>query len=351
MKQKSLIQKTLLQFLICTALIFVLTTPLFYLLTKYFYAEDLIDVIEAVEKNQAIPQLDLESDIIAGVMIQFTMTFLLLSIAFFITMRFITRRMWRPFDDTLRKAEQFNLAQSEVPEFLPTDILEFSRLNGSLGRLMRKNKDTYLIQKEFTENASHELQTPLAVTRSKLDLLMQEELSMQQLKLVEELYQLNTRMGHLNRNLLLLAKIENAQYNTQETICLPKFIETLLPSYQLLSGNCSITLENAGETELTVSANSVLLECLINNLVINAIRHTGAGDIRIITGNGPLLEVSNPADGEPLNAEQIFSRFHSGDTRNGTGLGLAIVKAICDFHGWEIEYLYTHNRHIFKINS
>lgn len=349
MKQKSLIQKTLLQFLICTALIFVLTTPLFYLLTKYFYAEDLIDVIEAVAKNQAIPPLDLERDMIAGVMIQFTMIFLLLSIAFFITMRFLTRRLWRPFDDTLHKAEQFNLAQSEIPDFLPSDILEFTRLNDSLGLLMRKNKEAYRIQKEFTENASHELQTPLAVTRSKLDLLMQEEMSKKQLKIVEELYQLNTRMGHLNRNLLLLAKIENAQYNRQETISLPGFIENLLPSYNLLRGSCIVGLKTSVKKDIAVNANPVLLECLINNLVINAIRHTATGTIEVSAGNGSILEISNPSEGVPLDSDDIFNRFHSGDSRNGTGLGLAIVKAICDYHGWSVRYRFADSRHHFII--
>ena len=81
MKKKSLINKTLWQFLICTAIIFALMTPLFYMLTKYFYAEDLIDVIQAVERGNEIPKLDLERDIMAGVMIQYFLTFLLLALA------------------------------------------------------------------------------------------------------------------------------------------------------------------------------------------------------------------------------------------------------------------------------
>lgn len=347
MKKKSLIHKTLVQFMICTAVIFALMTPAFYMLTKHFYAEDLIDVIRAVERGQAIPQLDLERDIMVGVMIQFVLTFVLLSIALFITVRYITRRLWRPFDDTLRDAERFNLAQSDVPKFSPTDITEFSRLNETLGKLMRKNKETYTIQKEFTENASHELQTPLAVTRSKLDLLMQEKLSQSQLELVEELYRLNTRMGRLNRNLLLLAKIENAQYGDRKPIALTPFIEKLLPSYKLLKGNCSVVMIN--ETDVTINANPVLLESMVNNLVVNAIRHTESGEIliRVVQSN---MEISNPAGGTPLNPGEIFRRFHSADAQSGgTGLGLPIVKAICDFHGWHISYRHHDSRHHFTV--
>lgn len=334
----------------CTAVIFTLMTPVFYLITKYFYAEDLIDVIKAVESGDNIPQLDLERDIMTGVMMQFILTFLTLSIALFVMMKFITNRLWQPFDDTLKKAEKFNLAQNEIPHFNDTDVIEFERLNESLTILMAKNKDTYRIQKEFTENASHELQTPLAVTRSKLDLLMQEDLSEPQLELVSELYQLNTRMGHLNRNLLLLAKIENSQYQQQDKIPLTAFIENLIPSYNLLKGNCSVEFRHDNRNNTVITANPILLECLLNNLVVNAIRHTVSGDIIICITGDSSLEISNPAKGKPLNPEEIFRRFRSGDSGNvGTGLGLAIVKAICDFHGWNIEYKLAENRHIFTI--
>ena len=346
-KKRSLIYTTLRYFIVCTVIIFALMTPMFYLLTRFFYAEDLIDVIQSVESGSGIPPLDLERDIMAGMMMHFMLTFIILSMALFITVRFITRRLWQPFDDSLAKAERFNLERNDVPDFTKTDISEFDRLNDTLFRLMSKNSDAYRIQKEFTENASHELQTPLAVTRSKLDLLMQENLTEGQMSLVSELYQLNTRMGHLNRNLLLLAKIESAQYDRLEKIFLSEFVGHLLPSYKLHSDNCEVVFRQTNSDNKEVLANPVLLECILNNLVVNALRHTSGGLIVVAVENGNRLIVSNPSDGIPLNPEDVFRRFRSDNS--GTGLGLAIVKAICDFHGWQIEYSHTVNRHMFTV--
>lgn len=163
----SLLAKTLAQFAVCAVACFALTAPLFFLLTKYYYAEDLIEVVEAVGSGGAVSDIDLEQDVIEGLMLQFLLVFAIISVALFITMRFATKRLWRPFDDSLRKAEAFNLAQGDIPSFGLTRIKEFDRLNRSLESLMAKDRETFRIQKEFTENASHELQMPLAVFRSK----------------------------------------------------------------------------------------------------------------------------------------------------------------------------------------
>lgn len=349
-RSHSLIHKTMSQFFICTAVIFLLTAPVFYLLTKHFYAEELIEVIQAVENGGEIPPLDLERDIMAGVMMQFILTFMVLSVAMFITVRFITRRLWKPFDDTLRKAEEFNLAQSAVPGFADTDIMEFRRLNDTLQQLMGKDKETFRIQKEFTENASHELQTPLAVTRSKLDLLMQENLTEAQLGIVAELYRLNTRMGHLNRNLLLLARIENEQYDRRDDVCVAEFVESLLPSYEALRGNATVRIIAGDTAPWSVRANAILLECLFNNLVVNAIRHTTGGEISIDVSRPGTIAVSNPATGGALDPATVFRRFRRGTGEGGNGLGLAIVKAICDFHGWTAEYAFADGAHCFTIH-
>lgn len=283
-------------------------------------------------------------------MIQFILIFVIVTVSLYVTMRFITGELWRPFDDTLKKTERFNVSQSGLPDFIPSGITEFERLNKSLEKMMVRGSETYRIQKEFTENASHELQTPLAVTRCKLDLLMQEDLTENQLGLVSELFDLNIRMEHLNRNLLLLAKIENKQYEAIETIELCDFINKLTPSYSLLKSGCNVRFEAIDSKDVCVSANRTLLESLVNNLAVNALRHTDSGDITITINEGPVLNISNPG-ATPLDGKTVFQRFHSGNSAGkGTGLGLAIVKAICDYHGWSINYCFESHRHTFSVD-
>lgn len=348
---KSLISKTFSWFATCCIALFIVSAPLFYYVTKHYYAEDMADIIEAVEKGHGIPPLDLERDIMEGMMLQFVMTFAVVSVSLYVTMRLITRRLWLPFDDTLRKAESFNVTQGATPPFMPTDIKEFDRLNRSLEKMMTRTGETYRIQKEFTENASHELQTPLAVTRSKLDLLMQEELDEHTMEMISDLYSLNTRMGHLNRSLLLLARIDNGQYSEIAEVDPGEFIAERLPSYRMLRPDLKIEMEDGRTRAKTIKANMILLESLMNNLITNAIRHTESSQgeiVVLLTDDG--ITVSNPSGGKELDATDLFRRFGPKNPgQPGNGLGLAITKAICDYHGWTIVYAHTDGHHCFNV--
>lgn len=348
---KSLMYKTLTRFAFCTAILLLLATPLFYWLTKNYYAEDIIDIIEAVERGQSIPALDLERDIIMGITIQFGLIATVLGIAIVVMMRFISRRLWRPFNSTLKTVEDFRLEENVVPTMPDSDVKEFAQLNQSLTKLITNCLNSYRIQKEFTENASHELQTPLAVFRSKLDLLMQQpDITEQQADIIQDLYQSTSRLSQLNRNLLLLAKMENNQFRMDEQIDLVATIKALLPSLQMLADDIKISL-NVKAEKVMLRANLSLFESMINNLLVNAIRHNKAqGDINIVIDKDS-LSVANSSDGAALDAKQIFNRFYrpAGQSK-GNGLGLSIVKSVCDYHGWQISYFYESERHIFTIN-
>lgn len=352
MKTKSLLSKTLWQFAVCMGANLALTTPLFYLLTKYFYAEDLMDIIGAVQRGEDIPPLDLEQDILEGMMLQLLLVSLVVGLSLFITMRFTTRRLLQPFDDTLQKVEQFKLTQDRLPQFLPTDIREFDRLNRSLERLMRQDQETFRIQKEFTENASHELQTPLAVIRAQLDLLLQENLTERQLQTVAGLCELTVRMSRLNRQLLLLAKIDNAQYAATEEVDVAALVTGSLPLYGVLQVAVSLQVDDCrSRRDGRVRANPDLLECLLKNLIVNAVRCSIPGGTVTVRIEDTRLTVSNAsADSVPLDAATLFRRFRSGgDRQQGHGLGLAIVKAVCDFHGWTVDYRFADGRHQFVV--
>lgn len=350
MKKKSLMYKSLTQFIVCVGILLLLATPLFYWLTKSFYAEDMIDIIEAVRQGKPVPTLDIEEDILHGIMIQFALIVTVLGVAIVLMMRFISERLWQPFDKTLEVIERFKLENGIHPQLAESDIKEFARLNAALERLMTDSLHSYRLQKEFTENASHELQTPLAVFQSKLDLLLQQpEITERQASIIQDLYQMNNRLSRLNRNLLLLAKMENNQFSRTESVDVVAVVEELLPYLESLSEGL-VLKQNLEVGTLPVKANRSLLESMINNLIVNAVRHNKAGGEITLSLSDTQLTVSNTSDEAALDENLMFNRFYRpSEKTQGNGLGLSIVKAVCDYHGWTISYTYSHGKHEFTV--
>lgn len=357
MKQKRLIRKSSGQFAACLAILLVLATPLFYWLTKSFYAEEIHDVLRAVQSGQPIPETDLEEDIVQGMVIQFGVIAGVLGLAMVLVTGLLSRRLWRPFERTLQTMEQFRIDAPAYEPLPETDVQEFSQLNAALNRLMDSSVAQYRLQKEFTENASHELQTPVAVLQSRLDMLLQSpDLTERQAALVQDMYGVTGRMARLNRDLLLLAKMENRQFDKGEQVDIAAVVRDLLPDWQTLAGDLMLRVEGT-EQPIPVTADRTLVETLFNNLVINAIRHNRAGGEIDITLRPTGVSVTNTSDLPALDADKIFERFYQPAmavpavpaSGKGNGLGLAIAKAVCAYHGWTIRYAYTAGRHCFEV--
>lgn len=342
---KTLLHKTSDRIIVSIAAVFMLTAPLFYLITRYFYAEDMIDIIESVNRGEVIPSsFDLEQDIISGVMIQYLLIFVVIALSLLIAIRFSLRNLWHPFENTLKSMELFKVSDNTIPSLENGNIKEFSRLNAALTRLMQRNSETYRQQKEFTENASHELQTPLAVIRSHLDLLLQRNLDRETLDSINELYNANRRMERLNRDLLLLAKIDNGQFVASAKVDIVPIIRDIADSLTSLGYKVNATFS---DSQIEITANRTLFESLVNNLVINALRNSGQVEISLTKGK---LMISNPSDnGKPLDSSRLFRRFASTACSKGNGLGLAIAKSVCDVHRWDIKYDFISGNHLFIV--
>ncbi len=351
MKRKKLINKSLSQFIICIAALFVLTTPVFYWLTKCFYAEDLIEVIDSVRDGQPVPNTDIEDDIIQGIMIQFCLIAVILCIAIIVTIKFISAHLWKPFYKTLDELNKFRLEDNSVSRLPESDIEEFSKLNDALYSLMTNSIKSYRIQKEFTENASHELQTPVAIFKNKLDILLQQDgLTKEQAEIIQDLYTTANRLTRLNKNLLLLAKIENKQFCTTEETDVDRVIDELLSMLKMISGDIKIK-KTTSDKAIIIKANKTLLESMLSNLIVNAARHNAPEGQITIALSEKEISVSNTAVNGPLDRKNLFNRFHQSQDseKDGNGLGLAIVKAICDYHKWGIEYHFNENKHVFIV--
>src|SRR5690606_31346503 len=159
--------------------------------------------------------------------------FLVLVIGFLFLNRHLSVKLWEPFRNTLNKLKMFNLNDQTTIAFKKSDTLEFEELNIVLGKLLEHNISVYKTQKEFTENASHELQTPLAIIKNKLDLLLQKEtITDRQYQIIEEINKALTRMTRINKNLLLLAKIENRQFDDNEQVNISLLIQQCLEQFE-----------------------------------------------------------------------------------------------------------------------
>ena len=205
-------------------------------------------------------------------------------------------------------------------------------------------------QKEFTENASHELQTPLAILKNKLDILLQsEDLTEKQYHIAEEMNRALMRSARINKNLLFLAKIENSQFEHSENFCLDILLEQTIDGFQDYFKDKAIVLYTDIQPEIEVKGNKSLAESLISNLLINAIRHTLPRKNITINLSKSSLEIANSGE-KPLDTNLLFKRFsRSSADNNGSGLGLAIVHEICKFQNWNVYYHFENQMHIFSV--
>ena len=263
--------------------------------------------------------------------------------------RRLSKSVWKPFRETLDQLKTFSLNNQTKIEFSKTDVSEFDELNQSLTKLIEHNVSVYKTQKEFTENASHELQTPLAILKNKLDILLQnQDLTEKQYQIAEEMNRALSRSSRINKNLLLLAKIDNKQFDS-ETFHLDEVLNQSLEILQEHFEQKNISVNTEISDNVKVNGNIGLTEVLINNLIINAIRHTSINGSILIRLSQSEFEVSNSGTGK-LNGDLLFKRFSRfSKDNNGSGLGLAIVKEICKSQNWTIDYRFENNNHIFSV--
>ncbi len=276
--------------------------------------------------------------------------FVLLLVIFFITL-FVSNRLWKPFYDTLHKIEQFNIELHNAPGFSHTKVTEFSQLNSRLTKLIQHSLQSYVTQKTFTQNASHELQTPLAVFQSKLDLLLQDNsLRKDQVIILHSLYESVSRLTRINKNLLLLAKIENNQFADVSSVRVNDIIKEVIPYFTEQAESKKLTIEMDFKNIISLNANKVLAEIMINNLLLNAIRHNIENGEIIIKLEANSLSIANTGAEKALDGHTVFERFRKNSTdARSSGLGLAIAKEICDRNSWEISYSFKASVHIFTI--
>lgn len=344
---KKLLNLSLKKFIIYAGLVLIISIPVYYLaihsFLKYEYDEhNIVLTPEAGKEDRFI--------IIGAVTILTMLFFILLLVGFILLNRRISKSLWLPFYDSLAKIKNFDINTQQPISFEKTNVAEFTELNSSLDKLISGNIAAYKQQKEFADNASHELQTPLAVVQSKLELLLQgQSLTAEQYNTIEEALKALARVGRINKNLLLLTKIENSQYMESENVNLSDLLQHSITLLTGFSETKEIQIQQKIPQDIFIKGNKILVEILLNNLIVNAIRHSNANSNICIELSPDKLIISNTGT-VPLNEEQLFRRFASASSESpGTGLGLALVQQICKRYNWSVQYNFKNNLHLFSV--
>ena len=283
------------------------------------------------------------------------MMMLVLAGLFIVTIIFnwiISRSLWAPFQRSLQKIRNTELHRIQSVHFEKTNTKEFNELNSSLNEMRDKIYRDYINMKEFTENAAHEMQTPIAVVQGKLELLLQDHnLNEGQLQSVAEASGVLNRLSKLNQGLLLLAKIENNQYEPAEPVSLAAISKRYLQLFDELIKDKGLNVETDFKEDFRIRLHPVLADSVVANLLGNAIKYNYPGGAIKIKTSAEKYQTANGSRLEPIPHNKLFKRFNvsAGAGESSNGLGLAIVKKIADTNGLELNYGWQNQVHNFEL--
>ena len=262
-------------------------------------------------------------------------------------------RTMRPLYALLRWLDGYTVGAQNPPLVVETSVTEFRRLNDAARRYAERAEETFERQKQFIGNASHEMQTPLAVCRNRLEMLVDDAptLTEEQLGEIAKVQRTLDYLVRLNRSLLLLSKIDNGQFPETEAVDMNALVRRTAEDMEEIYAYRNMRFTLADEGPLTVRMNPSLAGSVVANLVKNAFVHGDAGGEIVVTVAPRRLTVANSGAGGPLDAGHIFDRFYQGAKKEGsTGLGLAVVDAVCRLYGLKIAYSHADGRHCFTVD-
>ncbi|MFV0290833.1 MAG: histidine kinase dimerization/phospho-acceptor domain-containing protein [Mangrovibacterium sp.] len=292
-----------------------------------------------------------QDDLIKALSWNIIALYLVIGLSIVVVNGFILKRLWRPFYNFLEELKSYRIGKSKPLNQIETPINEFIDLQKAVNEMNQHSLNSFNQQKEFIENAAHELQTPIAITKNKLELLLEDEkLNDTHAQQIGETYQILHRLSKLNKTLLLLSKIENKQFHAEQEISINVITHQVLEELDEFAKFKNIKLKIAFEEPSFLKIDHSLATILINNLVRNAIFHNHDNGEILIYVRAQKFSIFNTGSETPLHEEVIFNRFHKTNlSSNGTGLGLSIVKAIAQTNKLKITYHFHENKHRFEI--
>ncbi len=267
--------------------------------------------------------------------------FLAISLVYYLNMR--------PLYTLLNKLDDYRPGTKKLNFTDTTTVVEFRKLNSTIQKAMERAEFYFDRQNSFIGNASHELQTPLAILGARLEWLMNSDtLSEEQMTEIIKMRQSLSRLVRLNRTLLLLSKIENGQFPETADVDIAAIIRENIEIYSEIYAERQISCKAELPEKSIVRMNESLATTLIGNLMKNSFVHNTIGGCVEVVLDGGTLTVANSGE-EPLDASRIFERFYHKGNSDSTGLGLPLVSSIAERYGMSITYTFEAKKHYFIV--
>ncbi len=278
--------------------------------------------------------------------------FIIISLIILILNTFLSRYLFRPFNYILNQMKRFRVGENYSFQSISTSTSEFYDIQELFEGMIKRAEEDYVNLKEYTENMSHEFQTPLAIIRNKTENLIADENVMDKhAKSVKAIYDEANHLSKLGNTLKLLTKIENNEFVNKERIATQSVIEIHIDKLSELAGLKSIKIEANLNASHSFEIDPLLLEIILKNLIRNAILYADIDSIIHIETTSESLNISNHSESKEGIPTDLFKRFSKGKgNKSSLGLGLAIVKKICDLNGLYIKHNFTDSTHSFIIS-
>ncbi len=291
-------------------------------------------------------------DIIQGVVILEVLLFLSFAVILSLLNNQLSKSLWKPFYAALDKIDHYKAEKGETLEFSRSNIDEFDVLAAAIEKMTSRISQEFHILKEFTENASHEIQTPLAIVKGKLEVLIQSPgLSEDQMDMINTASMAATRLSKLNEALLILSRIENRQFHVVKDINLHETVDRHLNALEELIQIKGIEVIKNYDNPIVFQMNPLLADILFENLIVNAIKHNTAEGSIAVTLRAKQFTISNTGEPPMRDPAQLFQRFVKASSKSHSlGLGLSIVKAILDTYQLRVKYTYGQHVHTMTID-
>ena len=301
------------------------------------------------ELTVAVPTFE-RRDLITAILRWMVFLYFILLVACIGITAAVVNYNFRPLKSLLKWVQGYVPGKDNPPVPCNTDIEEFRILAQATQRTADRIEKQYDLQNQFIGNASHELQTPLAVCTGKIEMMLDSEsLDSQQAGELMSIGRTLNRMIRLNKTLLLMTKIDNGQFIDTSEIDIVRLAGDSLDMLGDIYGYKDIRSVMNAPDHVLLEMNEQLASIMVSNLLKNAFVYAPSGSVVTVMLSDKCLEVSNDGD-TPLDKDRIFDRFYQGPAKKegSSGLGLALVKAICERYSFSLDYRYD-GKHSFTV--